>query len=453
MCVVCRAAGADAQPAVLAAVLAVGLSRRPLPLQGARVFALCATMVLVPLIALGVGRLLRAMPPAGAAAFVAGMFASVWLRNFGPRARQAGALVALPLIAMLIVPPPSLRGPGGALAALSLTVCAGLVALVWVVAIQTPARRAGSSAERAPAQAPRPERPGRAPSVPTRMALQMAVALSLAFVAGFAVFPGHWAWAVLTAFIVCSGARGRGDAAYKAMLRLAGALAGTAAAALLAALVQPGGAFEAAAIFVVLFFGLWLRETNYAYWACAMTLVLALLSGGGLGTRLLAFRLEAILAGALCAVAATWFVFPIRTTDIVRRRLADALAALDEFVVHAHAEDERSVKLAAFEQHLHELDGVAAPVRLHRRFVRDDADHPARWIELTAALRVRATSFGLGERAADVQRTTIRKAIGASRRAIAEHGRPQSGGSTSIGAALARVREAFDGTQPPLDMP
>jgi uncharacterized membrane protein YccC len=38
------------------------------------------------------------------------------------------------------------------------------------------------------------------------MALQMAVALSAAFAAGFLVFPDHWGWCVLTAFIVCSGA-------------------------------------------------------------------------------------------------------------------------------------------------------------------------------------------------------------------------------------------------------
>ena len=47
------------------------------------------------------------------------------------------------------------------------------------------------------------------------MALQMGVALSAAFAIGLLFFPQHWGWSVLTAFIVCSGARGRGDAAYK----------------------------------------------------------------------------------------------------------------------------------------------------------------------------------------------------------------------------------------------
>ncbi len=42
----------------------------------------------------------------------------------------------------------------------------------------------------------------------TRMALQMGLALAAAFLVGHLAYPDHWTWAVLTAFIVCSGARG-----------------------------------------------------------------------------------------------------------------------------------------------------------------------------------------------------------------------------------------------------
>ena len=65
------------------------------------------------------------------------------------------------------------------------------------------------------------------------MAIQMAVALVLSFVVGYVYFAERWAWLVLTAFIVLSGNRGRLDVAYKSVLRVLGAAAGTLLAALL----------------------------------------------------------------------------------------------------------------------------------------------------------------------------------------------------------------------------
>ncbi|NUR25803.1 MAG: hypothetical protein HOV83_08140, partial [Catenulispora sp.] len=47
---------------------------------------------------------------------------------------------------------------------------------------------------------------------------------------------------------------------------------------------------------------------------------------------LLQTRLEAILAGAAVGVAASWFVLPVRTRDVLKRRVADALAALGDFL-------------------------------------------------------------------------------------------------------------------------
>jgi len=281
--------------------------------------------------------------------------------------------------------------------------------------------------------------------VSTRMALQMAVASALAFAVGFALFPGHWGWAVLTAFIVCSGARGRGDAAYKGVLRLIGALAGTAGAAVLARIWMPSGVLEALAIFAALYVGLWWREVNYAIWACAMTLVLALLAGGnGANVGMLGVRLEAIVAGALCAVVAAWFVFPIKTTDIVRARLAYALAALDEFVQHAHTDaEQKSGKLAMFEEQLGELERVAPPLRWHRR-LGNHPEHPARWIDLAAGLRARARAYGEGVEPPPARRGAIRRAIGASRWALAKHGTSDGAESLPVGAALSKLHETLE---------
>jgi hypothetical protein len=352
---------------------------------------------------------------------------------------------------MLVVPVAPSPAPGGPLVDLALAIGAGVVALAFSTAIQWIARSSGiiASAGRS-AVSPPPagaRRPGMTPTM--RMALQMAVALALAFAVGFLVFPGHWGWTVLTAFIVCSGARGRGDALYKAVLRLIGALSGTVAAALLAHTWAPSGVAEAVTIFAILFFGLWLRDANYAYWACSTTLILALLAhtDSGFALDLLALRLGAILVGALCAVAATWFVFPIRTEAIVRRRLADALMAFDEFVVHAHLpEPERSEKRAAFERRIAHLDEVGPPLRWHRRLFargRDD-NHPARWIELASGLRERANALETNDDLPSPHTTKIRRAIGISRRAIADHVKPPGDTETvSVGDALERLHGAF----------
>jgi uncharacterized membrane protein YccC len=444
----CRAVGAQPQPAILAAILAIGLGRRDRTATLAEALLACLRIAGVALAATGVAWLLHAIPPAGAVVFIAGMFLSVWLRDFGERGRTLGALVALPLVAMLVVPVAPTPAPGGPLVDLALAVGAGIVALVFSTAIQWIARSGGiiAAANRSDAFA-RPERAKRPGITPTmRMALQMAVALALAFAIGFLVFPGHWGWTVLTAFIVCSGARGRGDAAYKAVLRLIGALTGTLAAALLAHAWAPSGVAEAVTIFAILFFGLWLRDVNYAFWACAMTLILAVLAhtSGAFAFGLLALRLEAILIGALCAVVATWFVFPIRTEAIVRLRLAQALVAFDEFVAHAHLpEPERSEKRTAFERRIAHLDEVAPPLRWHRRvFARGrDDNHPARWIELAGSLRERASALEAHGDAPLPQAAKIRRAIGISRRAIADHKKPPSDAvdTVTVGDALERL--------------
>jgi hypothetical protein len=230
------------------------------------------------------------------------------------------------------------------------------------------------------------------------MALQMLAALGLAFAIGLTFFPAHWSWVVLTAFIICSGSVARGDAIYKGFLRLGGAIGGTLAGAVIGHVAFPNQEVYAAVVFAVLFAGIFLRQLNYAYWAACATLIFALLQGseGPNVGPLFAIRVLCILIGALCAVAATWFVYPIRTEQLVRRRVADALAGLRDFLGAPPKDPEHSSKLAALEPHAFELERVAPPVRLHRAvFGAKDADrHPAAWIDLMHKLLHQAQTPG-----------------------------------------------------------
>ena len=188
----------------------------------------------VGLIAAGVGALLHHAPWFGALVFVAGMFTSIWLRRFGPMARRRRFAAR---IAFRRPVDDAIRsGKGG-----QPTTCGagsrGHCTARAAVGGERPARAGAAHALFAAASARNPnlrqQRRGHRQRIPlrpiasTRMAIQMAVALTAAFVVGYVFFAERWAWVVLTAFIVISGNRGRLDVAYKSVLRVLGAAAGT----------------------------------------------------------------------------------------------------------------------------------------------------------------------------------------------------------------------------------
>lgn len=204
------------------------------------------------------------------------------------------------------------------------------------------------------------------------MALQMGVALGGAFVAGHLAFGAHWTWTVLTAFIVCSGARGRGDVMLKGVQRAVGAALGTIVATEIAGAFGPREAASVVLIFAVLAVATWLRPRNYAYWAGSVTAVLSLLYGyyGTADTQsLLLTRLEAILAGAAIGITACWLILPVRTGDVLRRRTADTLAALSDFLAATRSAPGDLAALnrgqARFNGSLAQLAQIAPPLRAH----------------------------------------------------------------------------------------
>jgi len=225
--------------------------------------------------------LLHRIPWLGAVVFVTGMFLSIWLRRFGPMARRAGSLIALPFVVLLTVPyiPPT---PHSLIPVALVPVIIALLALLWVSAVHTLARRVHFlppvREPDSPSLAPT-EGSSLRPIASTRMAIQMAVALAVSFVIGYTYFADRWAWTVLTAFIVVSGNRGRLDVAYKSVLRVLGAAAGTLIALSLSIHVGYHDTRSVVLILIAIFFGVWLRPLGYAWWALFVTLALALLQG------------------------------------------------------------------------------------------------------------------------------------------------------------------------------
>jgi hypothetical protein len=409
MYLISRLFGAGPGAAILSAVLALSFARRRAAGESRPWGWELGGILVVGVGAMAVSWLLHAYFPVGAAVFTAALFLSVWLRRFGGRLRELGRVVALPFIALLVAPgaPHSPAGPG---ADLLLVLLAGVIAFAFDrLLLQLEPVAATTDRESTPRKAEKG-----ALSTSTRMAVQMSVALAAAFLAGGLIFPGHWSWVVITAFIVCSGAIGRGDAAYKGVLRLGGAFLGVVAASALQYVAMPHGPMAAALSFAALFVGVWLRDVSYAWWAACVTLILALMlpTNDVPVTVLLAERLAAIFVGAICGVAACWFVFPIKSRSVVRRRVSDTLLALEEWA--GAPESERQQKLSTVKICAEECERIAAPLRWQKRLtgITEDAEHPAVWLSLVQRC---------AEDAASIQPSTeLVKAVRLSRRALKE---------------------------------
>ena len=319
-----------------------------------------------------VSSLLLRYPFFGDAAFTAAMAGVIWIRRFGPRATKAGTVVVVPFITLLVT-----HAEGVPAHAASYDLWCALIAVVaafWVAVFQLGGAALGFREQRIRPAAPTPltpPTPSKTTRIPasTRMACQMAVALGAAFLVGHRVFHDHWPWAVLTAFIVCSGSRGRGDVLHKGVLRAAGAAVGTVVATAIAGAFPAGDRWSVVIIFTVLGLASWLREISYAFWAGSVTAALSLLYGyfGQSAPSLLETRLEAIVVGAAIGIAVSWFLLPVRTGSVLKRRLADALAALSAFL-GAPMGDAGEVRRRQghFQHTVTQLEQIARPLRAQR---------------------------------------------------------------------------------------
>jgi Fusaric acid resistance protein-like len=262
--------------------------------------------------------------------------------------------------------------------------------------------------------APRRRTGGRRdPQPQTRLSAQLVAAMGAAFVVGHVFFAHRWAWTVITAFVVCSAARGRGDVVHRSGLRVAGAFTGAITGTLAAHLVAGDAPAAITLIFCYLLIGLWLRELSYAIWAFCVTSLLAVLYGlnGEQSASLLVQRPEGILLGSACGIAAACFVLPLTTETVMRGRAARALRVLQELLAALREPDPRPTAIRhlarRFDRAAQELASAAAPARAHRALLRRHrgivmrplalvsaakssaarapASHPADWADAVAA--------------------------------------------------------------------
>ncbi|SPL88142.1 putative integral membrane protein [[Actinomadura] parvosata subsp. kistnae] len=321
----------------------------------------------------------------GAALFVVTLSTTVWVRRWGARATTAGAQASMPLLIVVLVAPVGMADIGWT-ALIAMMTCG--VVLVTHLLTGTPSQRRADTP------------PQRRLPASTKMAIQLGVALALAFLCGRFVLGEHWQWAVLTTFLVCSGNRGRADVVHKGVLRVAGAAAGTGGATLLLPLFDGSPAAHLAAVFVVLLAGIWSRSFSYAYWAGSITAALAFTYAyfAQSAASLLVVRLAGILLGGVIAIVVSWYLLPVRSTAVARLRVAESVRALAVFLeslqerVVGHGGEQLPEHRVRFEQAVGRVEEIAAPFEARRRLMGSRPTGGRRHADVFDALRDSARS-------------------------------------------------------------
>lgn len=375
-----QATGFAAQNVVLAVVLTLTLSRMFARAQH-HPGLVAVELPVVGLAAAAAGWLVVHHPWIGQPLLVLAMCVGLVTRRWGGLVQQAGRLTSLPFLALLITPVPAVPGVAGEPSELESILWSPVIgALAGVCA----GAAAWARHRREPGPAPPPgpaglrRRSTRRLDASTRMAAQMAVGLGAALAAGHLLFGDRWAWTVLSAYLVATGNRGRGDVVHKAGLRVLGAGLATVGVSVATIGLPAGNEWLIVALFAILAVASLLRGRSYAFWAAGVTAMVALLHGyyGDTGPGALRERILGVLVGSAIGVAAAWFVLPVRTSAVLRRRVIDCLAALTDDL------DPAAAGPPATPAALHALDEVTPAWRAHRRTLgRRHERHPVHVID------------------------------------------------------------------------
>jgi uncharacterized membrane protein YgaE (UPF0421/DUF939 family) len=168
----------------------------------------------------------------------------------------------------------------------------------------------------------------------TRQAIQVAVAASLAIVAGELMSPARWYWAVIAAFVIFAGTNSWGETLTKGWQRLLGTLLGVPCGVLVATLLAGDRTAALAGIFVCLFCAFYFMTVTYSLMTFWITTMLALLYGllGQFSFGVLMLRIEETALGAVIGATVAVVVLPTHTRAAIRDDTRTFLAGLSTLI-------------------------------------------------------------------------------------------------------------------------
>lgn len=266
----------------------------------------------------------------------------------------------------------------------------------------------------------------------TRQAIQITVASVIAMAVGYLVSAERWYWAVITAFVIFTRTRTRGDTLQRAWARVLGTVLGVMAGMVLARAVNGHPAAELVIIFACVFFGFYLIQISYAWMVFWFTTLLSVLYGllGRSSPGLLLVRIEETLIGAVIGALIAHVLFPERTTALIQssaRQVLDAVCEyLEEAVVKRTPETDSARLLDSarvLDARLRDLRAAAQPLTGRLRHFSPRAFHTLRTVsELVLSVRHLEMGRGLLEMN-DVSRELLREAaiqLASNARTLAE---------------------------------
>jgi uncharacterized membrane protein YgaE (UPF0421/DUF939 family) len=182
-----------------------------------------------------------------------------------------------------------------------------------------------------------------------RSSIQIAVAGTIAVIAGHAVSAQRVYWAVLTVFVCFVQATNTGEQLRRAVFRATGTAIGIVLGDLLVHLTGGRVWASVAIVLVAMFFGIYLIRINYTFLGIAITVVIAQLyvQLGEFGWPVLLLRLAETAVGVAAVIVVVVFIVPLRPQRVLTTGVLQWTRAL------------RALLDAVF----HRLDGEREPLR------------------------------------------------------------------------------------------
>jgi len=166
-----------------------------------------------------------------------------------------------------------------------------------------------------------------------RTAIQLGIAVTGAILAGDAMSPKRFYWAVLAAFLVFMGTNTAGEQIRKGLFRVLGTIIGVVVGSLLAHAVGDTVWLQIVVILVALFLGLYLFRVNYTFMTIGITIMISQLyvELDEFSNHLLLLRLGETSVGAGIAMLTVLLVLPLhirRVARVAARQQIESLADL-----------------------------------------------------------------------------------------------------------------------------
>jgi uncharacterized membrane protein YccC len=198
-----------------------------------------------------------------------------------------------------------------------------------------------------------------------RLAIQATVAVGLSIIAGRAISPTRWYWAVLAAFVVFIRATTLGETVSRAWQRVLGTVVGVAAGLGIAALVGTHPREGLAIGVVTVFLAYYLMRISYTAMIVFFTIALSLLyeTMGRPLPGLLELRIAETLVGALIGIAVSALVMPAHSDARVRVLAAGVVRAATGAIARATSPGVHPQDDAVLHDEIRKVDRALAELR------------------------------------------------------------------------------------------